>query len=84
MLHTTYETPKREFSCYIQRMKHQKREFSHYIQRMLHQKENFHATYNVCNTKKRIFTLHTTYEAPKKRFYQAIISCKKAKITKSE
>ena len=24
MLHTTYETPKREFSCYIQRMKHQK------------------------------------------------------------
>ena len=40
MLHTTYVTPKREFSRYIQRMKHQK--------------ENFHTTYNVCNTKKEI------------------------------
>ena len=58
MLHTTYVTPKREFSRYIQRMKHQK--------------ENFHATYNVRNTKKRIFTLHTTYVTPKRGFSRYI------------
>ena len=58
MLHTTYVTPKREFSRYIQRMKHQK--------------ENFHATYNVCNTKKKIFTLHTTYVTPKREFSRYI------------
>jgi len=58
VLHTTYVTPKREFSRYIQRMKHQK--------------ENFHTTYNVYNTKKRIFMLHTTYETPKRGFSRYI------------
>ena len=36
---------------------------------MKHQKDNFHATYNVCNTKKRIFMLHTTYVTPKKKIF---------------
>ena len=55
MLHTTYETLKKEFWSWIQRIKHKKEEFG--------------VRYDVSSTKKRILGLDTTYQALKKEFW---------------
>ena len=47
VLHTTYKTPKKKKTRYIQRIKHLKGEIPCYIHCMKHKKENFGVTYNV-------------------------------------
>ena len=54
MLHTTYETLKKEFWSWIQRIKHKKEEFG--------------VRYDVSSTKKGILELDTTYQAQKRGF----------------
>ena len=52
VLHTTYKTPKKKKTRYIQRIKHLKGEIPCYIHCMKHKKENFGVTYNVWSVEK--------------------------------
>ena len=52
VLHTTYKTPKKKKTRYIQRIKHLKGEISCYIHCMKHKKGNFGVTYNVWSVEK--------------------------------